>query len=200
MEPEERFSDALEHWLNSDTPKSLGSMNDVFGEKTFAVAIAVLMIVSATPLPTGGITLVFQIVAALVAAQMVLGLSAIWVPARWRDHELGNKATRKAIPFVMRRLRWLEQHSHPRWARLFHNRLVLRLIGVSIMVVAIVASLAPPFTFLDTLPALGAVMIALAIILEDVMVLIAGIGIGTGGILLFVSVGAAVIHFLQSVF
>ena len=200
MDPELRFSDELEQWLDSDAPKSLGSMNEVFAEKTFAVAIALLMAVSATPLPTGGITLVFQILAGVAAAQMVLGRRTIWVPERWRDHEMGSKATRRAIPFVLRRVRWLEQHSRPRWAGLFHRRLFLRLIGLAIVVLAIVASLAPPFSFLDTLPAMGAVTIALAIILEDVVVLAVGFVIGTGGIVLFISVGAAVLRFVQGLF
>ena len=49
------------------------------------------------------------------------------------------------------------------------------------MVFAISAAVAPPFSGLDTLPALGAVAIALSIILEDIVVLVAGIVIGTGG-------------------
>lgn len=200
MERDERFSDALEQWLTGDAPKSLGSMNDVFAEKTFAVAIALLMALSATPLPTGGITLVFQIVSMLVAAQMVLGRRTIWVPHRLRHHEMGEKVTRRLMPFVLRRVRWLEQHSRPRWAGLFRRRLVVRLLGMAIMVLAAVASLAPPFTFLDTLPSLGAVTIALAIILEDVLVLLVGFVIGTGGIIIFVSVGAAVVHFVERLF
>ena len=200
MNPEERFSDALEQWLASDAPKSLGSMNDVFAEKTFAVAIAVLMAVSATPLPTGGITLVFQIVAGLVAAQMVLGRRTIWVPERWRDHEMGRATTQRTVPFVVRRVRWLEGHSRPRWAGLFHQRWFLRIQGLVIVVLAIVSSLAPPFTFLDTLPALGAVLIAAAIMLEDIVVLIVGFVIGTGGIVLFISVGAAMVRLVERLF
>lgn len=192
-----RFSTALTGWLQSDAPKSLGSMNEVFAEKTFAVAIAVLMALSATPLPTGGITLIFQIVAGMIAAQMVLGRHTIWVPARWRHHEMGATTTQRAIPFIVRRMVWLERHSRPRWASLFHHRFFGRVIGLAIVVLTIVASLAPPFSFLDTLPSLGAVTIALAIILEDVVVLIVGMIIGTGGIVLFVSVGAAVIRLVQ---
>lgn len=200
MDPDERFSDALDGWLASDAPKSLGSMNEVFAEKTFAVAIAILMAVSATPLPTGGITLVFQIGAALVAAQMVLGRRAIWVPERWCNHEMGRTTTQRTVPFLIRRVRWLEGHSRPRWARLFHRHWFLRLQGLALVILAVVSSLAPPFTFLDTLPALGAVTIAAAIMLEDIVVLIVGVLIGTGGIVLFISVGAAVVRLVERLF
>ena len=52
-------------------------MNDVFAEKSFAVTIMLLMFVPALPLPTGGATHVFEAITVLLAAQMVLGRSAI---------------------------------------------------------------------------------------------------------------------------
>ena len=66
------------------------------------------------------------------------------------------------------------------------------------MTFAIGAALAPPFSGLDTVPALGAVVVALAIILEDVVVLAVGVAIGAGGIALIVTVGAAVVHFVRN--
>ena len=62
------------------------------------------------------------------------------------------------------------------------------------------ALLAPPFSGLDTLPALGVVTICLAIILEDAIVLGIGMVIGSGGLVLIVTIGAAVAHFLQDRF
>ncbi len=64
---------------------------------------------------------------------------------------------------------------------------------------AVVAALAPPLSGLETLPALGAVLIGLAIILEDIAVFVVGVVIRTGGIVLFVAVGAAVVRFIQRV-
>ena len=200
MSSKKKFSDELEQWLESDGPKSLGALGEVFAEKTFAVTIMLLMLVSATPLPTGGVTLVFQIIAALVAAQMVLGRQTIWLPRRWRQRELGGVATRRAIPFIVRLIRWLEKYSRPRWAGLFHRRLFIRLVGVVLITFAIAASLAPPLSGLETLPAMGAVVVALAIILEDVVVFVIGVVIGTSGIVLFVSVSAALIRVIRRLF
>jgi len=73
METDEPFSDQLERWLGSDEPKTLGGLGDVFGEKSFAVTILFLMFIPALPLPTGGITHVFEAIAALVGAEMVIG-------------------------------------------------------------------------------------------------------------------------------
>ena len=66
------------------------------------------------------------------------------------------------------------------------------------MALAIAAAIAPPFSGLDTLPALGAVAVALAIILEDVVVLAIGIVIGTGGIVLILTIGAAIVRILRN--
>jgi hypothetical protein len=68
------------------------------------------------------------------------------------------------------------------------------------MALALGAILAPPFSGLDTLPALGAVVVALAIILEDAVFLGIGLLIGTGGIVLIVSIGAALARILKGLF
>src|SRR6266404_2620014 len=117
MTTDERFSDQLEHWLRSDAPKTLGALGEVFGEKSFAVTILLLMVVPALPLPTGGISHVFEVIAVVLAAQMVLGRRMIWLPRRWQRRELGA-TTGKALPLSVRRIRQVERFSRPRGARL----------------------------------------------------------------------------------
>ena len=48
------------------------------------------------------------------------------------------------------------------------------------------------------MPSLGAVAVALAIILDDVVVLAIGIVVGTGGILLILTIGAAIVRILRN--
>src|SRR4051812_50127101 len=129
------------------------------------------MFVPALPLPTGGVTHVFEIITVLAALQMVLGRRTIWMPAKWKQRELGKTITGKGVPFVIRRVRWFEKFSRPRFAGLFDQRWFIRVLGVLIIVFTLGALLAPPFSGLDTLPALGVVTICLAIILEDMIVL-----------------------------
>jgi len=194
MDTDEQFSHQLERWLSSDETKTLGALGDVFAEKSFAVTILLLMFLPALPLPTGGISHVFEAITIVLAAQMVLGRRTIWLPERWQRRELGPATTDKAIPFMVRRIQLVERFSRPRAAHLFEHGWMLRLLGLLLMALAVAAALAPPFSGLDTLPALGAVAIALSIILEDVVVLAIGIGIGTGGIVLIVTIGAAVVR------
>ena len=194
---DEQFSHQLDSWLSSDETKTLGALSDVFAEKSFAVTILLLMFVPALPLPTGGISHVFEVITVVLAAQMVLGRRTIWLPERWQGRELGPTTTERAIPFMVRRIRLVERFSRPRGARLFDQGWMLRILGLLLMALAIAAALAPPFSGLDTLPALGAVAIALAIILEDIVVLAIGIAIGTGGIILILTIGAAIVRILQ---
>ena len=197
---DEPFSAQLEGWLEADTPKTLGQLGDLFGEKSFAVTILFLMFLPALPLPTGGITHVFEAITALLGVEMVLGARTIWLPARWRDRELGDTTTRKAIPFMVRRIRWFERFSRPRSAWLFEQRWFLLLLGLVVIALAAAAAFAPPFSGLDTVPALGAVVVALGIILSDVVVLAIGIVIGAGGVVLIVTVGALLVRFIRGLF
>ena len=53
------------------------------------------------------------------------------------------------------------------------------------------AFFAPPFSGLDTLPALGVVIISLGVLLEDFLIVAVGLAIGLGGILVEVLLGKA---------
>ena len=106
----------------------------------------------------------------------------------------------KAVPFISRRIRWFERFSRPRGVRLFRNRLSLSFVGLVIVAFAVAAALSPPFSGLDTLPSLGAVVVALAIILEDVVVLGIGAAIGLTGIALSITLGAAAVRLVGGLF
>ena len=200
MPEPQTFSNELESWLSGDGPKTLEELGNTFAERSFAVTILLLMFVPALPLPTGGITHVFEVITVVIALQLVLGRRTIWLPKKWKQRELGATMTGKAVPFVIRRIRWFEKFSRPRFAGLFGQRWFIRVIGVVIIGFTVGAVIAPPFSGLDTLPALGVVAISLGIILEDIVILGIGMVIGTGGIVLIVTIGAAIAHFLRGLF
>jgi hypothetical protein len=193
------FSRELGDWLGSDEPKTLGGLGAVFGERAFAVAVLLLMFPAALPLPTGGVTHVLEIVAIIVAAEMVIGLTTIWLPTRWRNRELGASMTGKALPFVIRRVTWAERFSKPRGAILLQQWWFRRILGAGLICLAVGAVFAPPFSGLDTLPALGAVTISLGFILGDLLVVGVGALFGASGILVTYLLGAAVLNFFRSI-
>jgi hypothetical protein len=52
-----------------------------FQEKSFAVLFVLLLGVPALPLPTGGATHVFEVIAVLLALQLTAGRNEIWLPS-----------------------------------------------------------------------------------------------------------------------
>jgi hypothetical protein len=198
--PEKLFSDELDQWLRSDSPKTLGAMNEVFDERSFAVAILLLMFPSALPVPTGGVTHVLEAITLLLAFQIVAGRNELWLPRRWRQRELGESLTGKAIPFIVRRVRTFERFSRGRMDALFERRWFMRLLGVFIVLFTFGAILAPPFSGLDTLPALGVVLITLGMLLRDVTFTVAGGVVGSAGVLLIITLGEAAVRLFQRLF
>jgi hypothetical protein len=197
---QEKVSDALQGWLEGDTDKTLGSLVDVFGEKSFAVLFVLLLGVPALPLPTGGATHVFEIIAALLAAQLIVGRDQIWLPQKWCKLELAGPKQQRFITGLMKLIRKLERFSRPRLRFLFQTRVSNSVYGLLVLGGTAGAFLAPPFTGLDTLPALGVVLLSLGVLLEDVIVVAVGLVVGVAGVLLEIIVGSAVVHGVSSIF
>jgi hypothetical protein len=187
----DRFSDELESWLEQDAPKTIGSLIDRIDEKSFAVVVLLLLIPSALPIPTGGVTHVLELIAAIVIAQMVLGREELWLPRRFGEHELGETMTGKAIPRILRVIRWFERWARPRFARTLDFRPVKSLVAVFLLVFVAGALFAPPFSGLDTLPSLGVVILCLGIIFSDAIIVVLGLLAGTTGIALVIALGRA---------
>jgi hypothetical protein len=187
---DDRFSHELEAWLEQDGPKSVGSLTDVIDEKSFAVVTLLLLIPSALPIPTGGVTHVFELIAAVVVAQMVLGREELWLPRRFREHQLGTTMTGKAIPRVLSVVRWFERWARPRFARFLDLRPVKSLLGLFLLVFVAAAFVAPPFSGLDTAPSLGVVIVCLGIIFSDVIIVSLGLLVGASGIALVILLGS----------
>ena len=60
------------------------------------------------------------------------------------------------------------------------------------------AFLAPPFSGLDTLPALGVVLVALGVLLEDALIACAGVILAVVGVALEVVLGAVAVHGIKA--
>src|SRR6201999_2473337 len=150
----------LEQWLNSDGDKTVGGLIDLFGEKSFAILFVLLLGVPALPLPTGGATHVFEIIAALLALELIAGREQVWLPERWQRLKLGGDKQQRFIAGLTRLIRRLERLSRPRLSFLFDHRAARAVFGMLVLGGAAGAFFAPPFTGLDTLPSLAVVFIS----------------------------------------
>jgi hypothetical protein len=196
----EKVSDELERWLNSEGDKTLGSLIELFEEKSFALLFILLLGVSALPLPTGGATHVFEIIAMLLALQLIVGRDQIWLPQRWRNKQLAGPKQKAFITRLMKVIRWLERFSKPRFSFLFDHRLSNIVFGVLVLGLTLGAFLAPPFSGLDTLPSLGVVLLSVGVLLEDFALVVIALAIGAGGVLLEIVLGKAAVNGVKKIF
>ena len=200
MPEKEQLSDQLERWLGGDQPKTLGSLIDLFGERSFAVLFVLLMALPALPLPTGGVTHVFELIVMLVALQLVAGRREVWLPERWKRRDISSTIRGRFTERLLRLIRWLERHSMARLAVLITNRLSRMIFGVVALAFALTAFLAPPFSGLDTLPALGIVVLSIGVILGDSLLALGGVLIGAVGVTLVLVLGRATYEGIGSLF
>jgi hypothetical protein len=195
-----RLSDQLEAWLKGDGDKTVGGLIEVFEEKSFALLFVLLLAVPALPLPTGGVTHVFELVAVLVALQLCIGREEIWLPQRWRALALGGEKQQRLLDRLLRVIRWLERYSRPRLGVLFRRPVGTIVFGLLVIAGCVGAFLAPPFSGLDTLPALGIVLLSLGVLLEDAAIAIVGVAIGALGVFLEIVLGKAAVHLVGGLF
>jgi hypothetical protein len=101
---------------------------------------------------------------------------------------------------LMKLIRRLERISKPRLRFLFDHRASNVAFGLVVIAGCVAAFLAPPFTGLDTLPALAVVLVSLGVLLEDFAVVIVGLVIGVTGIALEMFLGKAAIDAVSGLF
>ena|SRR5215218_9507688 len=193
-----RVSDELDAWLQGDGDKTLGGLIEVFEKRAFAIVFVMLMGLPALPLPTGGATHVFEVITVLLALELMAGRDEIWLPRRWRARKLDTDG--RFITAILKTIRRMERWSRPRLTFVFGHRLSNIGFGAIVAGGAVAAFLAPPFTGLDTLPALGVVLVSLGVLLEDFLLVIVGLIVGAAGVLLEIVLGGAALKGIKSLF
>ena len=193
-----RLSGQLERWLSGSGDHTLGGILELFEQKSFAILFVFLLGVSALPLPTGGATHLFEIIAMFLGLQLIVGRDEIWLPRRWRALQLGGEKRQRFINALLKVVRWLERFSRPRLRFLFGSRVSNAVFGALVLAGSLAAFVAPPFSGLDTLPSLGVVLLSLGVILEDVVVAVVALAIGAIGVVLEIVLGSAAVHGIES--
>jgi hypothetical protein len=194
------FSDQLEGWFQGEGRKTVGSLIELFGERSFAVVFVLLMAIPALPLPTGGATHVLEVITMLIALQLIVGRRTIWLPKRWCRLQIAGASRERFTSTLLRRIRWLERFARPRLPWLLHHQLSRTVFGLLVLGLSVTAFVAPPFSGLDTLPALGVVVLSLGVLFEDAVIALAGIVIGALGAVLVIGFGSIVVRFVKGLF
>jgi len=184
------LGDELARWLQGDDV-TLGSLIHLFGERAFALAFVILLTPSALPIPTGGVTHLLQVIAVVLAAQLLVGRQEPWLPRRWQGVRLAGDGSGRMVRGLLRLIRRVERLARPRGSWLFGSRVADGIYGVLVILGAAAAFVAPPFSGLDTLPSLGVVVLSLAVLFRDALIGLLGVILLAVGITLEVLLGAA---------
>jgi hypothetical protein len=192
QDEERKVSVQLEEWFKSERKKTAGDLVETFGPRSFAILFLVLMALPALPLPTGAVSHVLEVLTMLLALELMVGRTEVWIPKRFQDRELKGLTGPKFSQALVKRIRWFEKFSRPRMAGLLENRLTNMAFGAAVFGLALTAFLSPPFSGLDTLPSLGVVVLSLGVLLGDIVIAGIGLGLGVLGVVVVVGLGHAI--------
>jgi len=190
------FSSRLEVWIKSRSPNTIDRLNKVFAEKSIGVIIFLLMFLAATPLPTAGVSDAMALIALVIASQLIIGRRTIWLPKKWSKRTIKSLSSQRFITHLLRSLRWMERYTRPRLSGIVHNRFTLMLSGLFMFIYCFAVVVSPPFSGLDSLPGTGACLIALSLVFDDIVLLIAGVVAGAIGIGITIGLGTTIISLL----
>src|SRR4051812_49754990 len=111
---DDKLSDELGRWLGGSGEHTLHGLIEVFQEKSFALVFVLLLGVPALPLPTGGATHVFELIAMLLALELIAGRRPVWLPRRWARLEMTAPGRRRFLHRLLALIRRLGRLSRPR--------------------------------------------------------------------------------------
>jgi hypothetical protein len=195
---EQRLSEIFARTLdaNADGVVVLGEVLDKAGDRGYGFLLILLAIPAFIPILPPGTSGVLGALMSIVALQMLFGLKQPWFPKRWRNKVLSPKVVQALQTRGVAILRQIERVSHPRGRRFTRNGLILRLSALVVIALALVLS--SPMPFMNTLPALGVLLIGVGLANHDLYFLSAGWGIGIV-VVLIVALGIEVLMRLAKI-
>lgn len=161
-----KFSQDIETLLHkvSQTSLTLQDLLTVTAERGFSLLIALLALPFIFPIPPG-LTGVAGAVIALLAAQMMLGRKRPWLPPRFARIAFPPALAAKLLTQIRVLTRVVERLCRPRLLPLATNPQIWRLNGFVIAWLTFLLVLPIPFT--NPLPALGILLLAVAMLEAD---------------------------------
>lgn len=196
---ENKLSDKLERWLKTDSTPTLIEFNKEFSEEGMALLILILIAPSALPVPTGGITHLFQVLVLIIALQILMARKYLWIPKRMYGIRLDGKFKNLVMPKLIKFIKKIEpSHNSPKFKPANNGKLDAA-SALMIMAFTLGAFFAPPFSMLDTLPSMAVIFMALSLISRAKKPFIFGTLIGALGLVLEIFFSAVVIELVKRV-
>lgn len=143
------------------------------GERTFGFLFVLLALPSALPIPAPGYSVPFGILLFLLAVQLVVGRTRLWMPETWNDKAFDLTTVQNIITAGTPWLRRLEAISRPRLTPVCASSPGRVVIGVAIALMSI--SMMIPIPLTNTLPAMGIFVTGFGLLDDDGAISLAGL-------------------------
>ena len=181
------LGDTLAHLLQTGDPKGLSvrELTQAVGEKGFGLVLIVLALPSALPVPAPGYSTPFGIAIALIASQMILGRSNLWLPDRLARMRIKPKPAKAMLGTASRFLKKIERFIRPRhlWIR---GR--LGQMSLALLVTCMACLMILPIPLTNTAPAMVIFMIGVGLAEEDGLLAIAAFAVGCLAAILYAGI------------
>lgn len=183
------LGDALEALLRSEDEHgpSINEITGAVGEKGFGLVLMVLSLPSALPVPAPGYSTPFGIVIGLIALQMMLGRSTLWIPQRLKAVRIKPSLAKRMLGTAAKFLKKIERLIRPRqqWIRSRGGQ-----AGLATVILIMSCLMMLPIPLTNTFPAMVIFLIGVGLSEEDGLLALAAFGLG----LLAVGLYAAIIY------
>jgi hypothetical protein len=172
--PKTGYSDLLMWQATTVTSErvTLGDMAEFLGDRSIGGLLLVLALPMALPVPAPGISVLFGVPLIVISAQLALGYSRAWLPARLAGRSVPRSTFLTIVDRIVPTLRRLERIVRPRarwlagpWARLP--------VGIICLVLAIIITLPVPMG--HVVPGTAVSVLALGLIERDGIAIALGI-------------------------
>ncbi len=195
IEPQ-KLSSVLSSALDTDQDGfvTVGEVLDRVAERGFGLLLFVVAIPTLIPVLPPGASGVVGMVYILLGTQLVAGLAHPWLPRRVRSHRLSPKVVAAIKERGVALMERIERFSRPRLL-FVENSFLLRLLALLIILNGIILFL--PIPFMNTLPAMGILVMGIGLLNRDGLLLLAGGAIGIGSITIVIT-GAHVLIRIQA--
>jgi hypothetical protein len=175
---------------------TVGDILGVLQDRAFALLVVLLGLPNCLPMPPP-IPLVCGLLLALVAAQIIFGRPAPWMPMALRRRSVARADVERAVGRAIPVFRKLERFSRPRMT-VFDTGLALRVVGVLLLVLAFGLLFAPPVVGQIPL-GIAVCLVGLGLVERDGFVVIGGLAIGSMGLTLSLGFLYAIISGLETI-
>ena len=181
-----RLSATLLDALNTDADGhiTVGEVLDRVAERGFGLLLFVVALPTMIPVLPPGASAVVGIIYIVLGLQILAGFAYPWLPRAIRAHRLSPTAVKalrqRGVAFLER----IERMTRPR-RLLLESGAMLRVFALLIVLNGVILFL--PVPFMNTLPAIGIMLIGIGMLNRDGLFLLAGGAIGTVSITIVIS-------------